>query len=169
MSFSIPRGIAYSLMAQDTSPDELLRKWLGHTTTIQKAHFDMVKSLQRYNLFLGIPVVVISAAVGSSVFAVLQKEIGIEAKVVLAIFSLLASILAALQTLLRFAERLERHRVAGVEYGILKRDIEFALAVPREDALKEQELARTILNRLNALAKDSPPLPEAKQPTGVPI
>src|SRR4051812_47020931 len=98
---------------EGSEAEALLRKWLAHAATMQAAHFDMVHKLQRYNQLLGVPVVVISAAVGSSVFAALQKEVGLEAKVALAVLSLSASVLAALQTFLRFAERLERHRTAG--------------------------------------------------------
>jgi hypothetical protein len=126
---------------------------------IQKAHFDVVRRLERYNLFLGVPVVVISATVGSSVFAALQGEVSIGWKIALASFSLSASVLAALQTFLRFAERLERHRTAGAQYGTLKRDIEFALVMPRGDAAQFQQFVKSILDRMNSLAEGAPPLP----------
>ncbi len=50
-----------------------------------------------------------------------------------AYFTVIAPILAGLQTFLRFPERANQHRQAAVKYGLLKRDIETYIAFPPKD------------------------------------
>jgi hypothetical protein len=68
--------------------------------------------------------------VGTSVFATLGKEIDVVIKIAVGVASVTAAILTALQTFLSYAERAEKHRVVGVRYGAMRREIEKKLAFP---------------------------------------
>src|SRR5664279_1280026 len=79
------------------------------------------------NLRLGIPVVVLSSIVGTSIFASLNSSPENGWKVAVGIVSVVSVVLAALQTLLGFAEKAKAHRTAGAKYSSLGRDAQTAL------------------------------------------
>jgi hypothetical protein len=54
--------------------EELLRDWFRRLRESQFAHYESGKSYEHYNYRLGIPVVVLSTIVGTSVFASLGKS-----------------------------------------------------------------------------------------------
>jgi hypothetical protein len=78
---------------------------------------------------LGIPVVVLTTFIGTSVFATLQDEIDTSLKILVGVISVTAAVLASLQTFLRFGERAEKHRVAGESWAALRREIDEMLAL----------------------------------------
>ncbi len=82
-------------------------------------------------MLLGVPVVVFSTVVGTSLFATLN-EASVDSSVRLAIgvISVAAAVLAALQTFLRFAERAERHVTAADWYAAVRRGTAEVLALP---------------------------------------
>ena len=100
------------------------------------------------------PLVVITIIVASDVFGLIEvvakeqypwkvdQSMKIEARIV-AIISLLAPILAALQTFLRFPERAEQHKNAAVKFGILKKEVEKKIAFPPS---AKEEMEKTLNN-----------------------
>jgi hypothetical protein len=78
---------------------------------------------------LGVPVVVLTTFIGTSVFATLQDDISTGLKIFVGVISVTAAVLASLQTFLRFGERSEKHRVAGESWAALRREIDEMLAL----------------------------------------
>ncbi len=78
---------------------------------------------------LGVPVVVLTTFIGTSVFATLQDDIDASLKIFVGVISVTAAVLASLQTFLRFGERAEKHRVAGESWAALRREIDEMLAL----------------------------------------
>ena len=78
---------------------------------------------------LGVPVVILTTFIGTSVFATLQDEIDTSLKILVGVISVTAAVLASLQTFLRFGERAEKHRVAGESWAALRREIDEMLAL----------------------------------------
>ncbi len=134
---------------------ELLSLWHQRVRRAQMAHFKTAVACERQHLFLGIPAVVLSTVVGSSVFASLQKEASFEAKLLIGTLSVLAAVLAAVQTFLRHSERAEKHRSAGTSFGALKKELEYVAAFP-PPAQEERAYSADFLERWNRLVENSP-------------
>jgi hypothetical protein len=76
-----------------------------------------------------VPVVVLTTFVGTSVFATLQEQVDVSLRIAIGIISVLAGVLASLQTFMRFAERAEKHRVAAEAWASIRREIAEMLAL----------------------------------------
>jgi conflict system pore-forming effector with SLATT domain len=118
--------------------DRLL-DWERRSAAAAEVHFQTAEYLGRWNLFLGIPVVVLSAIVGTGVFATLQRDVNIGIRIAAGVTSVIAAVLASVQTFLRFGARAEQHRVAAERWSAIRREIEKALALPPEIAGDPQE------------------------------
>ena len=108
--------------------------------------------------WLGIPAVVLSTLVGTSVFATVQKQPQLWMQITVGLASVAAALLASLQTFLGYSERAEKHRIAGAKYGALGRELEQIRASGATPTFDEMSAVR---NRLDDLAVESPnnPLP----------
>jgi hypothetical protein len=113
---------------------------------------------------LGVPVIVITAVVGTTIFATLDRSPEPQWKILAGLVSLLGAVLSALQTSFGFAQTAERHKAVGTRYRAVRRRLElFELKYSnRTDEGRDEALAE--LEQLNvdltALASDSPGLPE---------
>jgi hypothetical protein len=111
---------------------ELLRDWHRRAAISQEAHYALATRLSNYNIWFGVPVVALATLVGTSVFATLQEDVRIELRVVVGSISVLAAVLASLQTFLRFQERAEKHRVSAELWAAIRREIDQMLALHPE-------------------------------------
>ncbi len=77
---------------------------------------------RRINNWLGIPAIIATGIVGSTVFATLSKEFGdsVWLKIGLGFLSLTAAVLASLQTFLKYSERAERRVTAIRQFSGLE-------------------------------------------------
>jgi hypothetical protein len=136
----------------------LLENWLRRARECQYGHYAAAGALARRNYWLGIPVVILTGIVGTSVFATLQHEVDIRLKIATGLVSVLATVLASLQTFLRVSERAEKHRASGAIYGALAREIEQELNAPGAPQ-KQREFLDNLRSRMDALAKEAPEIP----------
>jgi hypothetical protein len=142
---------------QESDPIELLRKWCSRARKAQKAYFLSSAKLSRLHYWTGIPVVISTTVVGSTVFGTLNAEPSIVAQVTVGGISLVAAILAALQTFLRFAERAEKHRRAAVMFSMLKNDAEHLISCPPPDRAALRASLDSFRTRMNEIFQDAPP------------
>jgi hypothetical protein len=102
--------------------------------------------------------VVITAVVGASAFAsVVTELIPIWSKVAAGAASVLAGVLAALQTFFKFSERAERHKTFGAKFGAIRRELEALNASGR--AKDEPNYINVLRDRLDRLAEEAPAVP----------
>lgn len=148
-------------MDNDNPAKTLLMEWYRRVVLSQQSHFNAASHFKKFNYWLGVPVVVLSAIVGTSVFTTLETTTitSNSIKITLGLTSVLAAVLASLQTFLRYAEQSEKHRIAGSRYGTLRRKIEqLLISIPEED----QELKK-VLNELredqDLIGSDAPDVP----------
>jgi hypothetical protein len=66
--------------------------------------------------------------------------------------SVTAAILTSLQTFLGYAEKAEKHRIAGAKYGAIGRELEILRSLPEVEVEKINDLRQ----RLDSLAEESP-------------
>ncbi|WP_442790320.1 SLATT domain-containing protein [Nocardia sp. CDC153] len=75
---------------------------------------------------LGVPAVVLSSAVGTTVFGTLVSSPNSVIIIGTGILSVTSAVLAALQTFFGLSERSENHRASGAKYASLKRQLDIA-------------------------------------------
>jgi hypothetical protein len=136
--------------------DELLSKWRETIGAIQNAHYQSSTQYARYNLWLGVPVIVITIVVGSAVFATLQNQVENWAKIALGFISVVAAVLSGLQTFLRYGERAERHRSGGVRFGALLRKVDYMRSLPFESRDNAKEFMNSVKSEWDTLMEDLP-------------
>jgi hypothetical protein len=129
------------------------------------AHYHAAEMFAKRHRRIGIPSVIMSTVVATSVFSTLSENVDVRLRIATGVVALLAAILAALQAFLAFGERAEKHRAAGARYGKVRRDIDIfdlkfssAGVDSRENALKRLQ---TITDELSTLATENPTLGDA--------
>jgi hypothetical protein len=137
---------------------EVLNDWYQRVSVAHEAHYLSADYFTRKNYWLGIPVIALTTLVGTSVFATLQKQPEPWLQISVGLASVLAAVLASLQTFLRYSERAEKHRVAGAKYGALSRELEVLRASTK---VESEEIIAELRKRLDALSLESPhnPIP----------
>lgn len=147
-----------SLYFPPESKDELILAWLRRARESQFAHYEMADRLRRRHLWIGVPIIVLTTAVGTSAFAsVVSELIPIWSKVAVGSASVLAAVFAALQTFFKFSERAERHKTFAAKYGALRRELETLHASGR--ANDEADAVKLLQEKLDRLAEEAPSVP----------
>ena len=138
------------------SVTELLDDWHNRVYAAQSAHYASADLFRRLNYLVGIPAVVFSSVVGTAIFAGLEKDS--RRAVLVASASIVAAVLAGLQTFLRFPERASEHAIAGDWYSAIRRDIEQTLHLPVEGRGPAKECLERIRKEMNRAGQDAPEL-----------
>lgn len=93
---------------------KVLNEWYRRVAVTQAAHYYSADSFKNRKYWLGVPTVILTTLVGTSVFMTIsQDSTQTWVKMCLGLASVLAALLASLQTFLGDSERSEKHRVAG--------------------------------------------------------
>lgn len=86
---------------------------------------DMANLLGKRNRGLGVSVIAITPVIGTTAFlSMIATGVSPLVRIFVGLISVLASVMASLQTFLRYAERAEEHRAAGARYGAIRRRLE---------------------------------------------
>ena len=136
----------------------LLSRWHLKCRRNRHANYFAANHFSKKHYQLGVFSVSISAIVGSSVFASLGKIVEPSAQIIVGAFSILAAIMTALQTLLKYGERSAKHRDTGYRYGALVRQIEILFSKNEEDP-DDRELEK-LNDIIDEVAESAPELPE---------
>jgi hypothetical protein len=132
----------------------LLEKWLKRLRESQFAHYEAAKSLSQSNYTLGIPAVILSTLVGTSIFASLGETPTSSVQIAVGIISVLAATLSAVQTFLGLSERASKHRAVAARYGSTRRRIEQMLALSAESITPEEINALRL--EIDGIAEEAP-------------
>jgi hypothetical protein len=135
---------------------EVIDDWYKRVAVTQRAHYFSADSFGRRKYWLGIPAVVLSTIVGTSVFASLLKQPAPWLQITLGFASVAAALLASLQTFLSYSERAEKHRIAGAKYGALGRELEQLRSLGHDPTPDEMSAVRTRLDDLAVEAPNNP-------------
>ena len=131
------------------------------------AHYKMSELAKGRHVKLGIPVTVLTAIVGTAIFATLSSPtFATPVQVGAGLLSLTAAVLAALQTFFNFADVAAQHKDAASSYEAVRHQLDWFLlsysswvaASSLEAPLKE---LRLIASSLDEIAKKSPTVPDA--------
>ena len=138
--------------------EQLLEDWRKRVYAAQSAYYEEAERLRRRQYQLGIPVVVVSSLVGTAIFADWDKD-GMY-KWWVGSVSILAAILASLQTFLKFGENATLHGAAADWFAAVRRDIEEVLALPLELRGHPKACLDSIRQEMNKAGQKSPELGE---------
>jgi hypothetical protein len=105
----------------------LLEDWHFRVTRAQFGHQLSADKTHAWNLSLGVPVVIFTTIVGTGAFAAINQTTDNFWKVAAGTISIVAAVLASMQTFFGFGERSDRHRIAATRYASTRRSIELAL------------------------------------------
>lgn len=130
------------------------------------AHFQMSERAKSKHTYLGVPVTVTTAVVGTAIFATLNspdQTFGIQ--VAAGLLSLCAAVLAALQTFFNFGDIAFQHKEAAANYESVRHELDTFLlsysswgdASSLEIPIKE---LREISTRLDEIARKAPSIPD---------
>lgn len=139
-----------------TTHTNIVETWYGRVSFIQRIQYLAALHYSRLNYWLGIPVIIVTTLVGTSVFASIQQQPAAWLQIMAGFASVLAAVLAGLQTFLGLQDRAEKHRLAGAKYGAVGRQLEELMAFP--DRQMDAQVFE-VRQRLDALALESPNVP----------
>jgi hypothetical protein len=134
--------------------EQLLQSWHKRVYAAQTAYYDEAERFRRRNYQLGIPVVIVSSLVGTAVFS----DVG--SKWLVGSVSILAAVMASLQTFLKFGENATLHGSAADWFAAIRRDIEEVLALPPHLRGKPKTCLDSIRQEMNRAGQKSPELGE---------
>ena len=141
------------LFAPETT-HELLNGWLIHAHKGRDRHDSAARRYTSYRYWLGVPTLIISTIVGTSVFSALTSQVSPPLWV--AILSVSAAVLTALQTFLDFATRADRHRATAVKYKAVIREIEQHIIICDDGKEPDPVLISGIRTKLDNLEEEAP-------------
>jgi hypothetical protein len=138
----------------------LMSDWFRRVRENQHVHYACGNYFSRLNYWLGIPTIILTSLVGTAVFASLEREDIGNYKILIGLVSVMAAVLASLQTFLGFSERSEKHRRIAAGYAAVRRKLELlkTFTVPERDKLEQAFAA--IKAEIDDLANSSPEVPQ---------
>jgi hypothetical protein len=139
-----------------------LHDWERRAAAAAEVHFQTAEYLSRWNIFLGIPVVALSAIVGTATFATLAHDVNVGVRIAAGTLSVIAAVLASVQTFLRFGARAEQHRVAAERWSAIRREIEKDCSLPPELLGDPRQVLDEINARMDDAAEKAPAMPDRR-------
>jgi hypothetical protein len=136
--------------------ERLLMDWHRRVAAAEDAHFRLAERLEKAHTSLGLPVVILTTFVGTGVFATLKSSGDYGFRLAVGIVSVLAAIVAGIQTFLRFSQRAMKHRSAATRYSAMRREIAETLALPPEARGNARQILAGLRDRMDKLSDQAP-------------
>jgi len=138
----------------------LLTDWYRRARESQMIHYECGSHYAKWNYRLGVPSIILSALVGTAVFASLDSA-DINHKILIGLISMLAAILTALHTFLGYAQRSEKHNGAAAGYSSIRKTLERMETSPTDYVDNFNSEMALIQSELDNLAENAPTIPES--------
>jgi hypothetical protein len=133
---------------------QLLSGWLIHSHKARDRHDLASRTYAKGQYALGIPALVVSTVVGTSLFSALaSKEVP---ALWVGLLSIAAAALTAVQTFMDFGGRSDKHRIAAVKYKGSIRTIEYLLMRLSTSANVTDEDLAALRSHLDTLEESAP-------------
>lgn len=146
-------------MSDNESYETVLLLWQRNCKRSQIANYSAAARYLKRNYWLGIPTVVFSTIVGTSVFAALGEDsIKPGIQIAVGMISILSAVFAALQTFFKWGELAAKCQSTASSYGAVKRLITQLIAGGREHITEDS--VSGIRQQMDMLAREGPELPQ---------
>jgi hypothetical protein len=142
----------------------MLERWWARINLNQQAHYLAGLRFARMNLALGVPTVILTAGIGTSAFVSLIEAQPPTWRVVAGLLSILATVLASLQTFLSLPQRVANHRNTSAEFGSIRRaleELQTKLEAHSLDVTLADEEVGKIKERIDKAEAGSPDVPKS--------
>lgn len=139
---------------------DMLGNWQIGLRILHRGHFECAKIYARRNLWFGVPTIIFSSAIGTTVIGSLEHSDDSYIRLLVGFMGIAAAVLASLQTFLNFSGRAEQHKAAAVKYGTLRREIEECLVSCSPDCPCPSDFCTNIRKRWDSVDMQSPTIPE---------
>lgn len=105
---------------------ERLQKWRNGIKISHNAHTQAAAHYTQLGRMLGVPVVILTTIIGTAVFTSIatDTQAAVALQITAGLLSMAAAVLSSLYTFLNYGGLAERHRMAAVKYGNLRREVE---------------------------------------------
>ena len=139
---------------------EMLARWRTNCRRSQIANYNSASRFTLQNLWLGVPTIILSTIVSTSIFATLGKSVDPLVQTIVGMVTVLTAVLVALQTFLKRSELASRHRSTAALYGSVKRQLDQEIAKLEAGENVAQKTIDTIRERMDALSQEGPVVPD---------
>lgn len=141
----------------DNSFELLLEKYADEAAIRENLHRNSFYYYSRWNNYLQLPIIVLSAISGSLQFlSQSYKEFDKEIITSTGTISVLVSLISAVSTYLKFGESKKTHENITNQWLNLHHDIRFQLSLKRHLRVEANEFVKDVLNKYNHLFEISP-------------
>ncbi len=148
------------LPPRERDPDQLLAHWQERALVAFFAHNSSADRCKAWDTRLGGTVAILTAVVGTSIFATLNKDPSTAAKIGAGVVTVAAAIASGIQAFAGLSKRIEDYQQAARRYGSIRREIEQLRATAdKAGAVPSEEVTR-IRNLLDIAADNSPNAPK---------
>ncbi|MCW4001116.1 MAG: SLATT domain-containing protein [Candidatus Bathyarchaeota archaeon] len=138
---------------------ERLAHWRAGVKIAHNSHIETATRYTRLNRYFGIPVVILTAIIGTTVFtSIASTEYSLPLQITAGVLSITAAVLSGVYTFLNYGELAERHRSAAVKYGNLRREIEQVQCFTTQQC--ESETMKQLRLKWDALDLEAPSIPQ---------
>lgn len=108
---------------------QLTVEWKTRINELIICHYKASQILYRNNYLFGVPVVILSAIVGTSIFAAAtSKTTDVMIQIIIGCVSMLAAISASLNAYLQYSKRAEQHKETANKYSMVRDKIDELIA-----------------------------------------
>ena len=139
---------------------DMLDHWHTGLRVLHRGHFESAKFYSRRNLWFGVPAIIFSTVIGTTVIGSLENSDDPYIRTLIGLMGITAAVLASLQTFLNYAGRAEQHKAAAVKYGTLRREIEERLATCSPTCPCPDDFCTDLRKRWDDVDMQSPTVPE---------
>jgi hypothetical protein len=141
---------------------ELLNDWHRRAYAAQCIYYQLAERFHKLHYTLGILTVILTSAAGATIFADKEKVLKGPYWQWGAGVSLLAAVLAGLQTFLRPGQRATEYGMAGHWYAAIRREIEQLQALPEGMRGEPKACLDSLRKEMNKASQKSPELGETR-------
>lgn len=145
--------------------EELMAGWSDIATCYRWMHDRCEKQMNRSNMWITVPVIILSTLTGSASF-VMNSLVGDNptgqkyAQIGIGGASIFTGILTTLGNFFRYAQNSESNRVASIAWGKFQRQIAVELALSPTERLDCSDFLNIARAELDRLIEQSPPIPD---------
>lgn len=139
--------------------EELITKWIEDSHFLLKCHLSLAETTQRQHRNIGVLSAVLSAIVGSSIFASLgQEESSKNLILATGLVSLFATILTSVLAFLKLPEMANQYHNSGNEYAAIRKELEFLLEFDNEDPEHVKNEVNRLRSKWDEIRKNAIPI-----------
>ena len=129
----------------------LLDEWRVRAMLALFAYNRAANRCRRWETFLGGAATILTASIGTAVFATLKSDVDFAARLIVGTASVAAAVLSAIQVFAALPGRIEQYEKAARRFGAIRREIEETQAL----AALGQDLSAQVLDNLRSTLDDA--------------